>query len=238
VGQRLVGKQISQKENAMKKGLSVMLAWMVLGGSVCFAEEEKSGAWSVGVEYGIALPMAKEAIKGFSESEWRSSSLVGANIMYRWSNGLALEVLAQRYKFGLEEGNNKFGTLEVTPIMLLIKYQGLPNSNTGFAGHGDLGGGIGFGSFAKGGFITNLEQASGVTFDVKTSPSFVFNIGGGPDYFFTRWLSMNADARLLLGNMGTTWSASGPGGTGQLGDVDSFLVSNFQFTAGLRLWWR
>jgi len=222
----------------MKKTLWVLCVWMALGTTVCVAEEKTSGAWSVGIHGGVALPTVREAVDGFSETGWSSSSMVGASAMYRWSNGFAVEIGAQRYTFELEEGASKFGTLELTPIVLLVKYQGLPQGDRGFAGHFDLGGGVALGKFSKGGFVTDLERATGAAFAITTKPSFVFQVGGGVDYFLTKWLSLNVDGRWLFTKMGTDWSAQGPGGAAALTEIDSFHVSNFQFIGGARLWLR
>jgi hypothetical protein len=59
--------------------------------------------------------------------------------------------------------------------------------------------------------VADLEGVANPTFDLTTQPSFVFQIGGGIAYFFTKGLSLNLDGRWLFTDMGTDRSVEGTG---------------------------
>jgi outer membrane protein W len=196
----------------------------------------QAGDISIGLFGGGAWSIVSEAVKGFPETEFKSSPVYGVSLLYRFPNGIALELCAKNLEMELEETGNKFGKLKMTPVLFLLKFQGKPISGSGLSGHFDLGGGINFTSFEKGGLVTDLERAYGVQYTIDTDNNFVFETGGGFDYFFTKNISINLDIRLMVGNVDTTWKASGGGGSTTLNDIDTFQISNIQGLLGLRFW--
>ena len=180
--------------------------------------------------------LSGEALEGFPHTEFESTSAYGGSIMYRFPSGFALELLVEKYGMDLTEFGDNFGTLHMQPVLLLFKAQRMPSNGTGGSGHAEVGLGINFTSFDKGPFITNAENTYGVQYTIDTDDSFVFELGAGLDYFFTSHFSFAFDFRLFLGNVGTTWTVSGPGGTLPVEDVSKFLTNNVQLLAGLRLW--
>jgi opacity protein-like surface antigen len=210
--------------------MGFMTIVLLLTASPALAE---SGAFSIGAMGGWAWNIADYAVEGsftqYPQTEFKSGGVYGGSIMYRFPRGFALELCAERLSMKLKEEGVDFGKLTMTPLMLLLKYQGRPEKGTGFTGHFDIGGGINFTSFDKGSFITDLEKATAIKFDIKTDNSFVFEVGGGVDYFFTKNISANLDARVLGTNVGTSgWKI----------DVDKFYASNFQILLGLRYWFK
>lgn len=219
-------------EHKKLKLVGFAMVVLIMTVSPVFAE---SGKFSIGVIGGWAGSVTDEAVEGFPETEFKSSGVYGGSIMYRFPRGFALELCVEHLSMDLEELGENFGTLKMTPVMLLFKYQGMPQKGTGLTGHVDIGGGISLNSFDKGPFVTDLEKTYGVKFDIETDNSFVFELGAGVDYFFTKNISTNLDGRFLLGNVGTSWKGSGPGGTVTL-DIDKFYASNFQVLLGVRYW--
>ncbi len=204
-----------------------------LTASSAFAE---SGKFSIGVIGGWAGSITDKAIDGFYKTEFKSSGVYGGSIMYRFPSGFALELFVEHLAMDLEELGVNFGTLNMTPVMLLFKAQEMPKNGTGFASHADIGGGINFSSFDKGPLITDLENTYGVQYTVDTDNSFVFGIGLGGDYFFTKNLSLSLDGRILLGNVGTSWKYRDQGGTIVPLSFNEFHVSNFQGLLSARRW--
>ncbi len=193
--------------------------------------ESESGKFSIGAFGGWASSIVDGAIEASSttypETEFKSSGVYGGSIMYRLPSSFALELSVERLGMDLEELEENFGTLNMTPVMLLLKFQGMPKNGTGLTGHADIGAGISFNSFDKGPLITDLENTYGVEFDIEADNSFVFELGAGADYFFTKNISANLDGRFLLGNVDTSgWGI----------DSDTFHASNFQVLFGIRYW--
>jgi hypothetical protein len=212
---------------------------LLLGATLIFLANPvlaQSGTVSVGAFGGWAWSMADEAVAQFPHTEFESAGAYGGSIMYRFPSGFALELVFEKYEMDLVEFDEKFGTLQMTPVVLLFKAQGMPADGAGISGHAEAGLGINFTSFDKGPFVTDLEETYGVRYTIDTDDSFVFELGAGLDYFFTKHFSLLFDFRFFLGNVDTTWTVSGPGGTLPLGEIDEFKASNFQFLAGLRLW--
>lgn len=228
------GKRQSRKNMKGNKILWIM-AVLLLVANPAFAE---SGTFSVGVIGGWGGSLTDEAIDGFPDTKFKNSGVYGGSIMYRFPSGFALELCVERFSMDLEELGEDFGTLNITPVILLLKVQGMPQNGTGFTGHADIGGGINFTSFDRGSFITDVEKTLGVQYTIDTDNSFVFEIGAGMDYFFTKNLSMSLDSRLLGGDVGTSWEVSGPGGTLMIEDIDRFHVFNFQGLLSIRFWFK
>jgi hypothetical protein len=191
----------------------------------------ESGAFSIGAMGGWAWTITDEAIKGtffeYPETEFKSTAAYGGSIMYRFPRGFALELCVEHLSMKLEESGTELAKLNMIPLMLLFKYQGRPNKGTGFTGHIDIGGGISFNSYDKGSFFTGQM-------DIEAKDSFVFEFGGGLDYFFTKNISANLDGRLL----GTAVPTSMHNIYGEKIDVDWSYPSNFQVLLGLRFWFK
>jgi len=225
------------KGDSMKKTIfSVVFALFALcfSGRPVFAEGP--GAFSIGAMGGGVAPIASEAVEGFPDTEWDTKGVFAGSLLYRFPSGFAIELLGESLDMELKENGASFGTLKMKPIMLLFKFQGMPVQESGWAGHGGIGGGINNTSFEKGTVLTDLERASGATINITTDKAFVFELGGGADYFFNRHVSVNFDLKMLLCNVGTNWSVSGGGGSATIPDINKFMVSNIQALAGLRVW--
>ena len=215
------------------KSLGFVVIVLLLSASPVFAG---SGRFSVGALGGWAWHIADEAVGGFPETEFKNSPVYGGTVMYRFSNGFALELCIKHLEMDLEEAGENFGTLKMTPLILFAKYQGMPVKGKGLTGHGDIGVGINFTSFDKGPFVKNLEITYGVNYSIDTDDSFIFELGGGLDYFFTKRFSLYLDARLMLGVVGTSWKVVGPGGAIPLTEIDEFEPSNIHVLLGARFW--
>ena len=196
----------------------------------------QGGTFSIGGFGGYAWSVIDEAVDGFPDTEFSDSGVFGGSLMYRFNSGFALEFVVENFEMDLEERGEDFGTLEMTPIMLLLRYQGMPQGGKGFAGHGGIGAGINLTKFSNGTFIKDLERTFDVAIDLDTDDSFIFEVGGGLDYFFNKNFSMFLDARLLLGNVDVNTSVSGYGTSVEIDQIDSFQASNIQALLGLRIW--
>jgi hypothetical protein len=188
------------------------------------------GNFSLGVSGGWAWSSADEAVDGYYHTEFEDSPVYGANLMYRFPGGFALGLSVEHLEMDLKEFGYNYGTLKMTPLLFNIMYQGVPVGGKGLTGHGGIGLGINFTSFEKGPDIGQIGVPSGAI-SVDTDEGFVFALFGGMDYFFTRNISMNLDARFLLGTVDTTWRANGAPLP-----IGEFNIHNFQLVLGLRVW--
>lgn len=216
-------------------------AILVFAANPAFAE---LGKFSVQVTGGWASSIVGEAVGGFPDTEFKSSTVYGVSAMYILfpegfnilPSGFALEIAVQRLEMDLEESGEKLGTLEMTPVIVLFKWQGTPSRGTGLTGHADIGGGINLTSFKEGNMIAGLEQDYNVQYAIDTDDSLILELGVGLDYFFSNHFSIGLDGRILSGDVGTSWESSGPTGTTDYEHIDTFHVSNFQVLLGLRFW--
>jgi opacity protein-like surface antigen len=195
-----------------------------------------AGTFSVGGFHGFATSAASPALEGkqasYDHTEFKNSFVYGGSFLYRGNSGSSVELCIENLSMDIEEEGIDVGTLKMMPVMLLYKFQGMPkNGNTGFTGHGSIGGGVAFTSFEKGKMLTDLEQENDYDLKITTENSFVFELGAGVDYFITKNFSVNLDGRLLMGNVKTKWA------DGEM-DVDTFQPSNFQVLVGVRYWFR
>lgn len=210
-----------------------IVAILALATNPAFADSRK---FSVSITGGRAWSVVDEAVGGFPDTEFKSSGIYGGSAMYRFPNAFALELAVERLEMKLEESGEEFGTLEMTPVMVLLKWQGMPLEEKGLTGHVDIGGGVNFTSFKKGPFINGKEQNEGFQFAIDTDNSFILELGAGLDYFLSKHFSIGMDGRVLGGKVETSWKASGPTRTIDYEDLDTFNVSNFQVLVGFRVW--
>ena len=180
----------------------------------------------------------KDAVEGFPASTFQGAGVFGGSLGYRFGFGLDLELAFLQTSPKLVENGQEFGTVTLAPILLRVGYWGVP-ADTGFGGHLAVGFGGVASSFKKGPYILALESQYGATFDSwAKGDSFAFDLVGGVEYFAARWLSVGADARLLLARRGTQWQLTGPGGSAPVPDVNTYVLLSGQITAVLRFWLR
>lgn len=201
--------------------MGVGLCIVVLG-TPAFAA--RPGNLSLGVYGGWAWGIADEGIEGYWNTEFDDGAVYGASLLYRFPGGFTLGISIEHLEMDLKEFGESYGDIKMTPVMFHILYQGIPVGGRGLTGHGGIGLGINFTSFDTG-------PATRPTISVDTDDGFIFAIYGGVDYFFTRNISMNLDARFLLGTVDTTWTEFG-----RPLPIDEFNIHNFQIILGLR-WW-
>lgn len=226
----------------MIKGLKGMMAVFVMGLAVFLmifggTAAAQNACLNVGLLGGMAFSIADEAAEDYSETEFDNGTIYGASLYYSpsTSSNVGVELLVERFSMDLKEEGEEFGSLEMTPIMVLFKYQGTPAQQSSFTGHADIGAGFALTSFDKGGFVTDMENYYGVECDVDTDTAFVFTMGAGCDFFFTPQVSLFLDGRFVFANVGTDWTFSGPAGQASL-DIDEFKASTIQGLIGLRFW--
>ena len=196
-----------------------------------FAYAESKPSFSIGGFGGFTSDMSSEAVEDYDDTEWESGTAYGGSVMYRWANGFVLELIVKQFEMDAEENGSEIGTLEVTPILLMIGYQSMPKNQSGFAFHASIGGGYASSDFDKGDDIKDLERATGVKIDIENDDAFMFEMGAGVDYFFTRNIALTLDGRLVAGDIDSEWDFS----NGNSEDF-TFDTSNFQGLVGIRLW--
>ena len=159
----------------------------------------------------------------------------GVSVNYRFHNGVSIGLRAEQFQMGLKESSDSLGVLKMRPVMVVFGGQGRPAKGRGITGHGQIGGGVALCRFEKGAAITGLERLTGATIVVSTKNAPVFEMGGGLDYFLSRHVSLTTDFRVLLSNVGTSWSAVGRRAV-LIPGIDKFFASNGQALGGIRIW--
>ena len=190
-----------------------------------------AGNFSLGVYGGVAIPIDDEAIEDYSDTEWDSNvPTFGGSLLYRFPGGFTLGISIDHLEMDMEEklGIGNVGTIKMTPVMFNILYQGMPYRGIGITGHGGIGFGTNFTIWNDDpNFLSN-------NYSIDTDNGFIFSIGGGIDYFFTKSFSMNLDARFLLGIVDCTIKYD-DGFFRSIEDREMY-ISTFQTLLGLRFW--
>jgi len=189
---------------------------------ISFSHAEESPSFSIGAFGGFASSMTGEAVKGYEETEWETGAAYGGSIIYRRENGLAFELLVEQFEMQLVEEGEDYGTLIVKPILFLVKYQGMPRYQKGVTFHAEIGGGFASSEMEEG------DNTEGI--EISNDDAFLFEFGGGIDYFLNKSIALTLDGRFVSGNIDSKWE--GPGGSEKL----TFHASNFQGLVGIRLW--
>ncbi|MBI5696856.1 MAG: hypothetical protein HZC51_14180 [Nitrospirae bacterium] len=233
----------------MKTKMIAVLMFLLLAGTAS-AYEEDGGTWSVGLAGGGAFALGVEsgALTGsepITNADFDNTIAYSGNVMYRFPSGFTARVEVQHMDLDLGvDWAGSVGSLSTTPVMLLVGYQGMPNEDgipvdSGFTGHGELGGGISFNNFDKGSGMDVVDTLVGGTSDVKIKNGYAFEFGVGGDYFFNRNFSMNLDLRYLLNRAETTgwnpnlvWVGGGPV------RISKVVADTGQAMLGVRYWFK
>lgn len=223
----------------MKSGKGCVLVFFVtvllILASPAFAQP---GNFSLGIFGGKAIPTENEAIDGESDTEFENNAVVGISMMYRFTNNFAMELLAEKMDLDLtqdEEESVDIGTLTNIPVMLLLKYQGIPAPGKHLCGHIEAGAGINVSSFDLSGDVEELEDFLDMDISIDTDNDLIYEVGAGLDYFFTDHVSINLDGKYFFGKTDATVKASAIG-EDPVEESDEFKISNFQVLLGLRFW--
>jgi len=192
----------------------------IFSAPVAFAADAPS--FSVGAFGGYAWSATGEAVDGYQDTEWEGGGAFGGSIMYRRANGLMFELLVEQFELGLAEHGVHFGTLKTTPILVKVEYQGMPKQGKGVAFHATIGGGL---------VSSDWDESDNVISKPSNDDAFLFELGAGMDYFFTKNIALTLDGRFLGGNIDSEWDTVGGGK-----EDFTLLVSNFQGLLGLRIW--
>lgn len=219
---------MTKKSSSKTLFYTMVLAFVIL---TTYANAGEVPSFSIGGFGGFVHSMSTGGVKENQDTEWETGSAFGGSIMYRLTNGLMLELLFEQFEMGLEEKGNKIGTIKATPVLIMIGYQGFPKKQKGLAFHATIGGGIASSDFEKGDLVKDLENTSGGNIDISTDSAFMFEIGAGMDYFFTKNIALTLDGRVLTGVIDSEWDYTN-------GDKENFLflTSNFQGLVGIRFW--
>lgn len=202
----------------------------------CHARDA-SAQFNVGASVGVVKGVSQNAMEDFEDTEFLRGTALSGSVGYRFGSGLTLEFNVQRLRMPLSELGEDFGTLQVTPLLGLIKYQGRPMGGRGLSGHGELGAGIALDtSFEKGTALEALEVVfAPAMFETEFARRpFVFEAGGGIDYFFTSRVALVTDFRFLITFIDSQWAATAPGVVVPFfdGSVNAF---NGQVLVGVRV---
>lgn len=205
--------------------LSIITFMWILFSTPSFAKP--SPGFSIGGYGGIVLPMYFDdgAIEGYSDL-WSEAGTFGVSALYRFKNGLAFELFVEQIKMNIEDDLGDWGELEITPVFLLVKYQGLPREEKGLTYH--FGGGLGV---APSDFEATRAGTSGWNFSNDTAILLEGDLG--IDYFFTKNFSLAMDCRIIIGHIDSHFTINGEPG----GDPNpTFRFDNLQFLFGVKVW--
>ena len=203
------------------------IAFLFFASAPVFAE---SGKVSVGIVGGWAWSTADDAIWGQSGTEFESAAVYGGRLMYRFPQQVALELAVDRLETDVKESESDLGTLNMTPVMLLVKAQGMPKNGEGLTGHVEIGGGINFSDFDE----NQSGDDLGFPFTIDTDTSFVYEIGAGADYFLNNNFSLSLDGRWMGGQIDATRETEETSRTRE--EDITFYIYNIQLLVGARYW--
>jgi hypothetical protein len=195
----------------------------------------RSTQFSIGASFGGLSSFTKEALEGFKETEFVGGTSIRGSFLIKFPARFAFGLDIGSYTMDLEENKANLGTLKLTPILLSLQWYKIPYGS-GFGTHAGIGLGIVLTSFDKGADIIALEYLYGAQINVETESAFIFELNFGFDYFFTEAISLCMEGKLLLGNVGTSWTASAGSYSVPVEGFDNFFASNFQYLGGLRVW--
>lgn len=207
--------------------LGFFIAFLFFASAPVFAE---SGKVSIGLVGGWAWSTADDAIWGQSGTDFESAAVYGGRLMYWFPQQVALELAVDRIGMDVKESERDLGTLNMTPVMLLVKVQGMPKRGKRLTGHAEIGGGINFSDFDE----NQSGDETGFPFSIDTDNSFVYEIGAGADYFITEHFSLSLDGRWMGGEVDSTRETEE---VREIREDDlTFFIYNFQLLLGARVW--
>ncbi len=216
----------------MKQMVVVLISLFILScTSISFAKDKFSVA--IGGDVGSVFSGTAEAIEDYEDTEWDGGSTYGGHIYCRFPEGFTLGLRVSRFTMELSEDDVELGEIEVTPILAVIGYQGMPEEESGFAGHFFVGLGMIQSDFETGGFFDELA-GRGINTEIDVDDAIAGELRGGIDYFFNKNISLNLDANLFLANADATKTTSAFWFTAE--QTDTYFLSNFQVLAGINFW--
>jgi hypothetical protein len=187
------------------------------------------------------LMSTDEAVPGFTMTRYKSVIPIGGSILIRrllTPSGAASFVFGVRYipmSLELREAGNVFGTLEVAPLLLCAGIEfaiaNSPNGNGNYA-FIEAAGGPAKVSFTNGPFLETLGAPYGVRYSVAVRNATMFEANAGMrTIIYPLVLTLGVGYFSIPGGVKTTWSASGPGGTLRLDELDRFNVNGVKIFA-------
>jgi hypothetical protein len=186
--------------------------------------------------FGGQVSITEEAIEGFEDTRFKPGRAVAGSVGFRFGGGFLTEFHFGEFNMRLSENGDDLGRLHVSQVMLgRFGYQARPD-RMGVGGHMHVGAGLArITDWDNGPAIARLERQFGARMVVDAADDqFVFEFGGGPDIFLSKYVALTTDLRLLLMNVATEWRAVGRQ-TVRLDGVDKFFASNFQGQIGIRV---
>jgi opacity protein-like surface antigen len=207
--------------------LGLLMTVFVFASTPAFAE---SGKFSVGVIGGGAWSTADNAIWGRSGTNFESAAVYGGRLMYWFPQQIGLELAVDRIALDVKDSGRDVGTLSLTPVMLVVKAQGMPRGGTGFTGHLEIGGGLNFTDFDE----NPSGDELGFPYTIETETAFVYAIGAGADYFLSEHFSLSLDGRWMGGEVDSVRKTEEVTGTRK--DDLTFFIYNLELLMGVRYW--
>jgi RNase P/RNase MRP subunit p29 len=197
--------------------------------------------FSVAACGGLSFSMTKEAMKDYPETKFKNGAAFNASGLYHFapsmSNaGFHLGVSMGHHSMELTEQGQSFGTLNLTPLTVLVGFGRYEFGGGESYFKGDLGLGVAFTNFDNGPFIANWERSYNARIKVETHNSFVFSLGGEVGLYLANSVSLFAGGQMLLQNVGSNWQLSAYNQTVPIGDFGDFYASSIQLLIGIRYW--
>lgn len=210
-----------------KLGINVLIMGvLLLSAQVGFASE---GRFSIGVSGGNVWSIEKSAVRNdyggsglnYFQTHFDNDQALEAHVGYLWNIFPDLlggvEVMVENFDFRMDHRYPviKYGELNITPIMLLLKLQTLPRHGTGLAVHFDVGAGV---------ITSDFDENAGIE-PIDTKESAAATVGGGLDLFVTKNIAVATSVRYLVGPVKHSWSRLG---------TNKLRIDNIQLLIGLQ----
>jgi len=239
--------------NVMRiRSLAFVITLLLVSAVPALAE---TGSWNAGIEGGPAWGLGSEALENYINYNNEDLSWVyGGDISYRFPNGFAIGLGAKNFHVNVTKTNLDFpfdptGTglvarVDMTPVMVLFKWQGMPKGGTGLTAHVGGGVGISFNTIKGGEFLTHLRTVAGfpagtAADKLKVDDTFVLQGNAGLDYFFSKHFSTNLDGNIMyVPEMKSTgWNGVNAYYAGTPEQMH-IKATTFQLMLGMRYWFK
>ncbi len=158
------------------------------------------------------------------------SQVLGGRLVYMFTDPdfVGIDLTVRKHQMSLFAAEETWGTLELTPVLVGLRFQQMPEKR-GRAFHGGLGLGISLNSFDKTAHLDSLEIED-PNLDLRVKTSFAMDMDFGIDYFVVPQLSLSANVEWLINYVPAD---------GFWGEEHLFMQSTtLQFLASLTYWLR
>lgn len=186
---------------------------------------------------------SEEIIPGYPKTSFDAQFHLGGALFFRRSFqhgrpwAISLGIKHTPIAMDLVELGSIFGTLRLKPWQFNVRIESAagfsPNGN-GYFYYLELGCGYTSTAFSNGPFLESLTKATGILYNVSTKSNVLYELAvGGMAYIYPFILTTSIGYLGFPGDIKCTWTASSPGGSIPIEQINRFRASGLKFTFGI-----